>query len=430
MTLINPLMSFEFDFKTNQKLKKKTAPLFLNLNETTRLFKSSPEESFLEVFGFPYFSDKTFFSLNNFEFDKHTLIVGQTGVGKSKFIELFIKKISGLSLTDDYRIVLIDPHANLYPQFLNLPSKINFDFVRKSCDLFPAFSQPKIATELTILLFKTLLKDQFNAKLERVLKYVVFVLFLLNKMSLAAIKNFLTELEFRKKVLNEINDQYDYLKHFFDTEFVELQTKFYEISIMPILVLVDELSFIPIFLQNPSQELESVLKSNFLTCFSLNRISLGDKATRLIAGLIIQQVFLLAQKKSINKKIILVVDEVALIENDGLISILSEARKFDLSLFLSQQYLTQITPELLKAILSNVFNYFVFKVSEEDAKILSKNLEIKFPDEILIKEKEKGLTDSDLRKELMVTLNPRECLVRVFSKDKFYPCFKAKTLTI
>lgn len=70
-----------------------------------------------------------------------------------------------------------------------------------------------------------------------------------------------------------------------------------------------------------------------------------------------------------------------MVENDGLISILSEARKFNLFLFLSQQYLTQITKGLLKAILSNVFNYFVFKVYEEDAKILSKNLNIKFPDE-------------------------------------------------
>lgn len=427
----DPLKCFEFRFNKSLKIKKKIAPLFLVIeNDQAKLFTSYKDEGFLEVSGFPTFSYPIFFPLKNFELNKHTLIVGQTGVGKSKFIELFVKETVRRGLHDKYSLIIIDPHASLYPQFLELPTKMNFDFIRSSCDLFPAFSEPKIATELTILLFKTLLQDQFNAKMERVLKYVVYVLFLKNQMSLFTLKRFLTELEFRKEVLSDLSEEDDYLVHFFDTEFVELQTKFYEIAIMPILVLIDELSFIPAFSKESIINLESVLKNNFLTCFSLNRIFLGEKATRLIAGLIIQQIFLIAQKRSLNKKIILIIDEVSLVENESMISILSEARKFDLSLFLSQQYLSQITPDLLRAVLSNIYNYFIFKVSDEDAKILVKNLQMKFPEEILKKEKDKGLSETDLKKDLLVNLNPRECLVRVFSQAKFYPCFKGKTLNI
>ena len=87
-------------------------------------------------------------------------------------------------------------------------------------------------------------------------------------------------------------------------------------------------------------------------------------------------------------------------------------------------------PNLLKGILSNVYNYFVFKVSDEDAKILIKNLDVVFPDEILIREKGKGLSDEDLKRHLLVTLNPRECLARVFVNGKFYPCFKARTVDV
>jgi len=130
-----------------------------------------------------------------------------------------------------------------------------------------------------------------------------------------------------------------------------MQTRFYEIAIMPILVLIDELQFIPAFSQRPQSNLVDDLRSNFLTCFSLNRIYLGDKATKLIAGLIIQQLFLIAQRNLISKKIILIIDEVSIVENESLIYILSEARKFNLSLVLSQQYLTQISQELLKGIL-------------------------------------------------------------------------------
>ena len=429
-SLTNPLYIFEFDFKKNSKLKRKSAPLFLRIDEAAKLFTPIKKEAFLEVFGFPQFSSPIFFPLKNFELNKHTLTVGQTGVGKSKFIELFVKEIVRCGLSDEYRIIIIDPHATLYPQFLNAPSKINLDFIRSSCELFPAFSEPKIATELTILLFKTLLKDQFNAKMERVLKYVVYILFLKNNMTLYNLKKFLIVLEFRKGILEGLAEEYDYLVHFFETEFVELQTKFYEVAIMPILVLIDELNFIPAFSRASPNTLESILAHNFLTCFSLNRIFLGEKATRLIAGLIIQQVFLIAQRKLINRKIILIIDEVSIVENESLISILSEARKFNLSLFLSQQYLTQISPDLLRGILSNVYHYFVFKVSDEDARILTKNLQMKFPDEILTKEKEKGLSEDDLKRDVLVNLNPRECLIRIFFRLKFYPCFKGKTMEI
>lgn len=72
---------------------------------------------------------------------------------------------------------------------------------------------------------------------------------------------------------------------------------------MPILILIDKLSFIPIFSKESADELETTIKNNFLTCFSLNRMYLGDKATRLIVGLIIQQLFLLAQKNQLIKKL-------------------------------------------------------------------------------------------------------------------------------
>ncbi|MBI3620309.1 ATP-binding protein [Candidatus Roizmanbacteria bacterium] len=429
-TLTNPLPNFEFDFRKDTKLKKKLPPLFLRIDEAAKLFTPIKQEAFLEVFGFPQFSSSVYFPLKNFELSKHTLTVGQTGVGKSKFIELLVKEIVRFRLTNEYRIIIIDPHAALYPQFLNVSNKINLDFIRTQCDLFPAVSEPKIATELTILLFKTLLKDQFHAKMERVLKYVVYILFLKNRMTLYSLRKFLTELEFRQEILRDSAEEYDYLTHFFETDFVEMQTQFYEVAIMPILVLIDELSFIPAFSKTSSNKLESILSNNFLTCFSLNRIYLGEKATRLIAGLIIQQIFLIAQRRSINKKLILIIDEVSIVENESLISILSEARKFNLSLFLSQQYLTQISPDLLRGILSNIYNYFIFKVSDEDARVLTKNLQMKFPDEILAAEKDKGLSESDLKRDLLVNLNPRECLVRVFSKLKFYPCFKGRIMDV
>lgn len=427
--LKKPYYLLEIDFSELIKYKKKSFPLYLKIENVSELFTQDRPEGFVEIIGFPYIINPRYFSINNFEFNKHSLIVGQTGVGKSKFIELFIKELKRKNLDMQYSIIVIDPHAKLYSGLSDLTKSLEIDFKNNLCDLFPQGSDPKIATELTILLFKTLLKDQFNAKIERVLKYTLYTLFSTQNMNFFSLKKFLTELEYRKNILTRKEDL-ESLSHFFDTEFIEMQTKFYEMAIMPILVLIDELSFLPIFNEEKPNSLLNLVENNFLTCLSLDKIFLGDKATKLIAGLIVQQVFLLAQNRLFTKGIILIIDEVSVVENDALIPILSEARKFNLSLFLSQQYLTQIQPDLLKSILSNVYNYFVFKLAEEDAKILGKNLQMDFPDEVLKSTKDKGGDEEDLRIRLINSLNPRECIVRIFSREKFYQCFKAKTVDV
>ncbi len=429
-TTNNPLTTITIDFKKSIRVKKKTPPLFLKMGEDiTQLLTSNRREGFLEVFGFPYVSQPLFFPLTSFDLHKHTLIVGQTGVGKSKFIELFVKEIKRRNLEKEYAIVVIDPHASLASHFTSLHAN-SIDFQHTSCELFPTSANPNIATELTLLLFKTLMGQQFHAKIERVLKYLIYTLLLTNSISLPNLKRFLTELTWRKQILSQLKGDQDHLIHFFETEFAEIQTKFYETAIMPILVLLDELSFIPVFSQTSSPQLESMLNNTFITCLSLNRIFLGEKATRLIAGLVIQQLFLIAQKQSVPKKIILIIDEVSLVENESLIAILSEARKFGLSLVMAQQYLTQISPELLRAILSNIYNYFIFKVSDEDARMLTKNIQMYFSDETVKQEKDKGHTEDDLKRDMLVHLNPRELIARVFSHDRFLSCFKAKTVSM
>jgi len=423
-----PVKLLQFDFK-NSRFRKKSIPLFLKIDEALPLFSKNEEKAIFSIDGFPYFTEERFFTLDSFEIDRHSLIVGQTGVGKSKLLELLVKKLNLSEKKEEFAVVVIDPHASLLPSLKNLSSFQLFDFLNTSCNLFPQLAEPKIATELTLLLFKTLLKNQYNAKLERMLKYCLYLLFSQKQMNLFNLKKFLTELEFRQEVLKESQAE-EYLRQFFETEFIEMETKFYEIAIMPVLVLIDELNFLPVFHKNQGEKLEESLENNFLTLFSLNRIFLGENATRLIAGLLIQQLFLLAQSRKISKKIVLMIDEVSVVENEGLISILSEARKFGLSLFLYQQYLTQISPSLLKAILSNVYNYFIFKVSDEDAQILSRNLLINFPDELIKSAKEKGIGEEDLKKRLLVSLNPREAVIRPYKSGKFYPCFKGKTLSV
>lgn len=415
----------ELDFGNKYLLQKEPLPICLDIAKNYEILGQKTNLSLLKINAFPFSNKDFYLNLNSFDFLKHSLIIGQTGVGKSKFIQLLIDRLSHFS--EEYSVVLIDPHASIEKNLNSLNAKkISFDFINHYCQLFPEENEPKISTELTLLLFKTLLSQSFNNKLERILKYSLYLLFKQKQMDLETLKKFLTDVEFKNKVLEKTEE--DFLKHFFQTEFIEIITNYYDTAVVPILSLIDEMSFIPAFSKKQLQEanLEEAIENNFLVSFPLERIYLGEKATQLIAGLIIQQVFLISQKRKINKKIILIIDEVSTVENEALISILSEARKFNLGLYLAQQYLTQVSQNLLRAILSNVYNFFVFKVSDEEAKIISSNLEIELS-KILSESKEE---QKNLKKQLFVNLNPREVIARVFANGKFYPAIKGETLFI
>ena len=112
--------------------------------------------------------------------------------------------------------------------------------------------------------------------------------------------------------------------NFFLTDFNELKTKSYGDAISPIIAFIDEMEMISVFNGNSeSENLKSIIKDNFLTIFSLDRTKLGDKVTKTIAGLVMQQLLTIIQRKEIDEHIIFIIDEVAVVENKILSRFLS-----------------------------------------------------------------------------------------------------------
>ena len=179
------------------------------------------------------------------------------------------------------------------------------------------------------------------------------------------------------------------------------------------------MEMIPVFnSEEKTDNLKNTIHNNYLTLFSLDRTKLGDKVTKTISGLIMQQLLTLIQKHEIDEHIIFIIDEVAIIENPILPRYLSEARKYNLSLFLAGQYFNQISDELKNSIFANAINYFIFRVSKLDANILVDNFNMKIP-----------LDDSkDKKIKLLTELNNRECIVRIDSNGVLLPAFKGHTL--
>lgn len=423
------------DFIANTKYMRRKQPQHLNIQKSLHLLHSDDLGAVFEVDTFPYLPTNYYLPLEAYDFDKHSFIIGASGSGKSKLIGLFIQKLLASSAgTQKYRVVVIDPHASLEDDLSRIANAnvVRFKGQDDSAELFAgAGTDVSAATELTGTLFKSLLSDQHNPKLERTLRFSLYVLMTGQVMSLDNLKRLLTDSDYRNQLLDHVGGYVpENILRFFGADFNEMRTKYYNEAISPLVALVEEMQLQPSLgtQHDDTDSLARVVAANPLTVFSLNKVSMGEKVVKTVAGLLIQQIFLLAQAHRFNEKVILIIDEVSVVQNPALAQILAEARKYNLFVFLSQQYFGQIEKDLQDAIFTNVSNYYVFRVSEEDARALEGNLTIELPKESLLQEKEVGNKENELRVRILTSLNTRECLLRLSSNGQLLPCVKAHTL--
>lgn len=413
------------DFSTHIRFfYQKDEAKYLDTKKVINILNSDKENAILKANVFPYLQEELYLSYKNYDFAKHSIVIGASGTGKSKLISSMIKNLSQNNHNKlRYKVVVIDPHAAMEEDIGGLEDTdvIDFKTEETSINLFAHSSEDIISmTESIISIFKNIIADRYNSKLERVLRYSIHLLLEKEEFNLDNLRKLLTEIEYRNKIIKEVEDIIQpNIVEFFRVDFNELKTKSYQEAISPIISFVDEMQLLPAMskkdkLKNIKQEIEE----NFITILSLDQMTLGLNITKTIAGFTMQQILQLVQSHSFNEHIILVIDEVAVIENPIISRFLSEARKYNLSLILAGQYFEQISDNLQKAIFTNIVNYFIFRVSRMDAMILEKNMQM----EVAVR------NSIIIRLKMLSELNDRECIVRVGKDGRILTSFKGKTL--
>ena len=395
---------------------------YLKINKSFELFSpQNNDENLLEIDAFPYYQNKKFLNLDSYDFEKHSLIVGASGTGKSKFLASFIKNIHD-NYSDLYKIVMIDPHGAIEEEVGGLDDTLVIDMKSPESTidiLINSKNNANINTEVLLSTFKNILADQYNSKLERVLRHSIYLLLKNELLTFQNLEKLLTEVEYRNKVLKESQDVESSVKSFFLTDFNDLKNHSYTEAISPIISVIDELQMLPgIISEEEKIKISDAIQNNNFTLFSLNQAELGEKVIKIISNLIIGNIFQLVQKKSFDKHIIFIIDEFAIIQNPILSKLLSESRKYNLSLFLVEQYLSQVSEDIQNSIYSNVVNYYCFRVAREDARLLSNTLQM-----------ELSVKDSIFNKvKILSSLSNRNLIVRVSKDDRIIPAIKCRTL--
>jgi len=278
------------DFSThNRFFYTKDAIKYLDIQKSLHLFTSDSKDAILNVDTFPYLPNNYYLHPKNYDFDRHSMIIGSSGTGKSKLISSLVSTIAtNNNYSDKYKVVIIDPHAALENDIGGLKNTnvIDFKSIENSLDLFINNSQDAVSsTELILSLFKTLIADQYNSRLERVLRHSIHLLTLDGSLNFTNLRNLILNSEYRTSLIkkHEISAPLCIIE-FFLSDFSELKNKSYQEAISPIVSFIDEMQLLPAF--NSSGSMKNIKESideNFLTIFSLDQTSLGETITKTIS---------------------------------------------------------------------------------------------------------------------------------------------------
>ena len=146
----------------------------------------------------------------------------------------------------------------------------------------------------------------------------------------------------------------------------------------------------PIIAQEHSSfNFRDVMDSKKILLVNLAKGRLGDINANLIGLILVGKILMsaLSRVDSYGKDLppfYLYIDEFQNITTDSISTILSEARKYKLSLHMAHQFINQLEDDIKDAVFGNVGSLAVFRVGSEDAEFLAKQLEPVFTEHDIV----------------------------------------------
>lgn len=133
--------------------------------------------------------------------------------------------------------------------------------------------------------------------------------------------------------------------------------------------------------EHSSFNFRDIMDTRKIFLVNLSKGRLGDINSSLLGLILVGKILMAALSRvdSIGTKDVadffLYIDEFQNVTTDSIATILSEARKYRLSLNVAHQYIKQLEENIKNAVFGNVGSMAVFRVGSEDAEILSKQFE-------------------------------------------------------
>ncbi|RJQ28435.1 type IV secretory system conjugative DNA transfer family protein [Candidatus Parcubacteria bacterium] len=326
---------------------------------------------------------KYLFGIKRVDRRRHLYIVGKSGVGKSKLLELFMRQ----DIAYGHGLCFIDPHGDVIEAILDfIPENRIQDVVLidpTDMDYPTSFNplqnvDPAFKHQLAQGLIEVMEK-QFGAnwtpRLEHVFRFSVLALLDYPHSTMRGMISMLTDRNYRQKVVEYIED--DMVKRFWAIEFADWSEKFDTDAIIPLVNKLGQFLSDPllrnIFGQKENRiDLEKLMDEKKLIFINTSKGRLGEENSSFLGAMFITKIKQAGMSRarrpeSERHDFYLYVDEFHNLVTETFENILSEARKYGLCLTVAHQYMGQLIPRVQAAVLGNVGSIIIFRVGGEDA---------------------------------------------------------------
>jgi len=314
----------------------------------------------------------------------HEYVIGKSGSGKSTFLQHHILQNPG-------GVAVLDPHGDLAEKIAEIIPCIYFDPADAE---FPVgfdphhnvsvADRPLVAAQVLASL-KAIWADSWGYRLEYILINSLRLL-LDNSAPIIALPRLLSDDNYRASLLRHCTDPT--VSAFWQGEFDQWDHRFRSEAISPVQNKIGQLVGNPTLrniLTHSTLNLPRIMNRGQRLVVNLSKGKLGEAPSHLLGALLVSSFARAAESRAAIPEhervpFTLYVDEFQNFATESFAGILSEARKYRLSIVASHQFLGQIPEHLRQAVFGNIGRFVSFRVGAEDAPIIAKELGLHNPE--------------------------------------------------
>lgn len=312
----------------------------------------------------------------------HTYVIGQPGTGKSRALESWIMQ----DVLAGHGVGIIDPHGDMFQNLLvrisSMPEvwkrviildpcnpkwTVSFNPLKAINDL----SHERLAAFLTDIIIKIWkLSTSSSPRMLWLLTNTFLALSSLD-LTLLELPRFLLDTSYRESLIPKINSES--ARTYFLSEFPKSQGAIHQ-WVSPVLNKIGSLIFDPdtrLMVSGGNKiDFRKILDRKFILLVNLPKGIIGEGTSALLGAFIVAHLQKAALSRSNSKSrnpYFLYLDEFQNYTTDNIQDILSESRKYALSLILAHQYLDQLSSDLRSAVLNTAGTLICFRVGYHDA---------------------------------------------------------------
>lgn len=343
------------------------------------------------------------FGIKQKDRSRHVYVIGKTGMGKSTLLE----NMAVQDIQNGDGMCFIDPHGKtaellleyipesrikdvLYLAPFDMEHPVSFNIMEDV-----GYDKRHLVVSGLMGAFKKIWKDAWSARMEYILSNTLFALLEYPGSTLLSVNKMLSDKAYRKKVVENIGDSA--VKSFWVDEFANYTERMAAEAVPAIQNKVGQFTSNPLvrnIIGQPksSFDIRELMDNRKIFIINLSKGRIGESNANLLGSLLITKLYLAAMSRADVShrdaeslpEFNLFVDEFQSFANESFAGILSEARKYKLSLHIAHQYIEQMEDEVKAAVFGNVGTMITFRVGSYDAEILEKEFAPTFTQEDIV----------------------------------------------